>query len=82
MTPETLALDGTETFDLKGIAPWPAPVSTITWTIRRADGRVETLPLLCRLDTPFEAECFRHGGILPRVLRQHLSAVASGGRAG
>ena len=82
VTPETLALDGTETFDLKGIAPWPAPVSTITWTIRRADGRVETLPLLCRLDTPFEAECFRHGGILPRVLRQHLSAVASGGRAG
>jgi aconitate hydratase len=75
VTPETLGLDGTETFDLVGIAPAPAPVSTVTLTIHRNDGRTETVPLLCRLDTPFEAECFRHGGILPRVLRQHLTVM-------
>jgi aconitate hydratase len=73
VTPDTLGLDGSETFDLTGIAPSPEPVSSIACTIHRADGRAEELTLLCRLDTPFEAECFRHGGILPRVLRQNLS---------
>jgi aconitate hydratase len=73
-TPETLGLDGTETFDITGIAPMPASACRIPCTIRRADGRQEQLTLLCRLDTPFEVECFRHGGILPRVLRQSLAA--------
>ncbi|CAH0201507.1 aconitate hydratase AcnA [Roseomonas sp. CECT 9278] len=79
VTPGTLGLDGTETFDVTGIAPAPAPASSATLTIHRADGRSESLALLCRLDTAFEAECFRHGGILPRVLRQHL--VGLGQRA-
>jgi aconitate hydratase len=75
VTLEDLQLDGTETFDITGIEPAPAPRSRVACTIHRADGRSETLTLLCRLDTPFEAECFRHGGILPRVLRQHLASA-------
>ena len=27
------------------------------------------LPLLCRIDTPVEVDYYRHGGILPYVLR-------------
>jgi aconitate hydratase A / 2-methylisocitrate dehydratase len=41
--------------------------------ITRADGRVETVPVVCRIDTPIEIEYYRHGGILPFVLRQLLS---------
>ena len=76
VTAETLELDGTEQFDLQGIAPSPHSCATIRCVIRRKDGRNETLDLLCRLDTPFEAECFRQGGILPRVLRSTIDQAA------
>jgi aconitate hydratase len=38
--------------------------------VRRKDGREEQVPLTLRIDTPIEVEYFRHGGILPYVLRQ------------
>jgi aconitate hydratase len=72
---ETLGLDGSERFDLTGIAPSPAPRAPVRCAIHRADGSRTELELLCRLDTPYEAECFRHGGILPRVLRATLAAT-------
>jgi len=69
-----LNLDGSETFDLTGIAGGITPGMTITLTITRADGsRMET-PLLCRIDTAGEAEYYRHGGILPFVLRSLAAA--------
>jgi aconitate hydratase len=37
--------------------------------IQRADGTSETIKLVCRIDTLDEVEYFRHGGILPYVLR-------------
>ena len=36
----------------------------------RADGRVEDLRVICRIDTPIEIDYYQHGGILPYVLRQ------------
>ena len=42
--------------------------------IHRADGRVDTVNLLLRIDTSIEVEYYRHGGILPFVLRQLLAA--------
>jgi len=39
--------------------------------VHRRDGRVDEVPLTLRIDTPIEVEYFRHGGILPYVLR-HL----------
>jgi aconitate hydratase len=39
-------------------------------TIKRADGKVEKITLLCRIDTADELEYYRHGGILQYVLRQ------------
>jgi aconitate hydratase len=42
--------------------------------IHRADGRTDTVDLFCRIDTVDEVEYYRHGGILPYVLRQLLAA--------
>jgi len=66
----TLKLDGTETFDVVGLGPALKPQQDLTLRLTRADGRVETLPVTCRIDTPIEIDYYQHGGILPYVLRQ------------
>ena len=66
---ESLGLDGTEMFDITGISGGITPAMQMTLTITRADGSVASESLLCRIDTAGEAEYFRHGGILPYVLR-------------
>jgi aconitate hydratase len=50
------------------------PQQEIALTIRRKDGSSETVRLLSRIDTPIEVDYFRHGGILPFVLRELLAA--------
>jgi len=77
---KTLALDGSEVIDLTGLAGGLSPRMTVTATIRRTNGTVQDVPLLCRLDTLDEVEYFRHGGILHYVLRQ-LLAKGKAGRA-
>jgi aconitate hydratase len=69
---QTLHLDGTETYDVSGLGPDLQPQQQLTLRICRADGREVTVPVRCRLDTPIEVEYYRHGGILPYVLRQLL----------
>jgi aconitate hydratase len=44
--------------------------------IKRANGKTEQVPLTLRIDTPIEVDYFRHGGILPYVLRQIVNADA------
>ncbi len=75
ITRQTLKLDGTETFDLSGIAGGIKPRMTVTLTITRKDGSKQTVDLLCRIDTLDEVEYYRHGGILPYVLRGLLKAA-------
>ena len=65
-----LGLDGTELFDLPDLEKALAPRAETSMTIRRADGRVDRVALRVRIDTPIEVDYFRHGGILPYVLRQ------------
>ena len=72
---KTLKLDGTELIDLTGPAAGLKPRMTVTMTITRANGAKETVPLLCRIDTLDEVEYFKHGGILPYVLRSLLKAA-------
>jgi aconitate hydratase len=67
---ETMGLDGSESYDLVGADKPPVPRGQVTLVIRRKDGRRDAIPLTSRIDTPVEAEYFRHGGILPYVLRQ------------
>jgi aconitate hydratase len=67
---KSLALDGTEVFDLTGLEAGLRPRQEVTLTIHRADGRTESVPVVVRIDTPIEVDYYRHGGILPYVLRQ------------
>jgi aconitate hydratase len=68
-TRKTLGLTGEEVLDIAGLAGGLKPGMDMTVTLHRPDGRVETLPVTCRIDTLDEVEYFRHGGILPYVLR-------------
>lgn len=70
----TLNLNGAETFDLNGLSGGVQPRMTVTLVIHRADGAMETAPVLCRIDTLDEVEYYRNGGILHYVLRQLLAA--------
>jgi aconitate hydratase len=72
MDAASLRLDGTETFDLLGLESNLSPRQDARLVIRRSGGAVEEVPVRVRIDTPIEVEYFRHGGILPYVLRQIL----------
>jgi aconitate hydratase len=74
MNRQSLKLDGSERFDIAGIASGLKPRAELTCRIHRANGSVDTVPLLCRIDTVDELEYFRHGGILPYVLRSMMKA--------
>jgi aconitate hydratase len=67
---QTLKLDGTETFDLIGLGANPKPRQDVTLVVHRANGQTDNVPVTLRIDTPIEVEYYRHGGILPYVLRQ------------
>jgi aconitate hydratase len=71
----TLKLDGTETFSLTGFAANLAPRMEATLTIKRKSGAVDQVQVIVRIDTPIEVEYYKHGGILPFVLRQILGLV-------
>ena len=66
---KTLALDGTETFDIAGIASL-RPRQDVTVAFTRADGSTGSFQTRCRIDTEQELEYFFAGGILPYVLRK------------
>ncbi len=69
----TLGLDGSETYSFSGLEEI-MPGQTVLMTIKRATGATETVPLRLRIDTAIEVDYYKHGGILPYVLRQILSA--------
>ncbi|MBK5230085.1 MAG: aconitate hydratase [Thermoleophilia bacterium] len=74
-TAASLGLDGSETFDLPGAERVVAPRQQITLAIHRADGSTHETTVTARIDTPIEIEYFRHGGILPYVLRQLVAGA-------
>lgn len=76
-TGKSLGLDGTETFDLEGVADGIAPRQDVTLVIHRAAGTVDRVPLTLRIDTPIEVDYYVHGGILPYVLRQLISGASA-----
>ena len=71
-TPDSLGLDGTESFSI-GVDNEVKALSTIRVTATRADGTTVEFDTDCRLDTPVEVEYYRHGGILHYVLRDFLN---------
>ena len=72
----TLKLDGTETYSLRGLDDDIKPRQKVDLEIKRADGKVEIVPLVLRIDTPIEVDYYQHGGILPYVLRQIIRKAA------
>jgi aconitate hydratase len=68
-TAKSLGLTGHEVYDFEGLASI-APGQKIRVSARADDGTVKTFSALARIDTPNELEYYRHGGILPYVLRQ------------
>jgi aconitate hydratase len=75
VTAQTLALDGTEEFDLV-VAPALRPRQEATLVVRRRDGRRDEVRLALRIDTPIEAAYFSAGGILPYMVEQLLAGDA------
>jgi aconitate hydratase len=75
-TRQTLKLDGTEVFDITGLAGGITPRQDVAVTIHRADGSKTEITVMCRIDTLDEVEYYRHGGILQYVLRSILKSAA------
>ena len=77
VTATSLGLDGTETFDVTGITALNEGgiPSTVHVSAKGIDGRISEFEALVRIDTPGEADYFRHGGILQFVLRSMIDTV-------
>ncbi|MDP3785483.1 MAG: aconitase family protein, partial [Undibacterium sp.] len=71
---DSLGITGAESYDLKGIENDIKPQQEVTLVIHRTDGSTQEVKVLLRIDTPIEVDYYKHGGILPFVLRQLLSA--------
>jgi len=71
---QTLGITGEETFDVTGLENGIRPQQDVTLTIHRKDGSSQQVQVLLRIDTPIEVDYYKHGGILPFVLRQLLAA--------
>jgi aconitate hydratase len=67
---QSLGLKGDEQVTIRGLSGGLRPRQRLTAEIRSSDGKVQTVPLVCRIDTLDELEYFRSGGILQHVLRQ------------
>jgi aconitate hydratase len=74
---QSLGITGSETYDLKGIEGEITPQQQATLVIHHENGQTREVPVLLRIDTPIEVDYYKHGGILPFVLRQLLSAEAT-----
>ena len=68
---DSLGLDGTEIFSITGLTALNEGTTPRTVAVRaqRADGSAISFDAVVRIDTPGEADYFRHGGILQYVLR-------------
>ena len=71
---QSLGIVGDETFDIEGLEGEIKPQQDVTLVIKRANGETTRAQVLLRIDTPIEVDYYKHGGILPFVLRQLLAA--------
>ncbi|MCC7097436.1 MAG: Fe/S-dependent 2-methylisocitrate dehydratase AcnD [Thermomonas sp.] len=70
-TRKTLAIDGTETFSVRGT---PTPGGTLTLVVERKNGEQVDVPVTCRLDSDDDVTTYTAGGILPRFSQEFLAA--------
>jgi aconitate hydratase len=72
-TAQSLGLDGSEIFSIIGLSETIKPGQTVMLEIEGKDRQKRSVAVKVRIDTPIEIDYYRHGGILPFVLRQLLS---------
>jgi aconitate hydratase len=70
---QSLGLNGSETFSIAGLNDSIRPGQNLTLEIKRANGETQQVPVKLRIDTAIEIDYYRHGGILPFVLRELLA---------
>jgi aconitate hydratase len=70
---QSLGLDGSETFSISGLSDSVQPGQQVMLEIQRQNGQSQSVAVKLRIDTPIEVDYYKHGGILPFVLRQLLS---------
>jgi aconitate hydratase len=71
---QSLGITGEETYDIEGLGSDIKPQQELTLVIHGKDGSTQRVPVLLRIDTPIEVDYYKHGGILPFVLRSLLAA--------
>ncbi|HEX4653106.1 MAG TPA: aconitate hydratase [Candidatus Udaeobacter sp.] len=69
---QSLGIDGSEIFSITGLSDAITPGQDVTLEIERNGQEKRAVPVKLRIDTPIEVDYYRHGGILPFVLRQLL----------
>jgi aconitate hydratase A / 2-methylisocitrate dehydratase len=72
-TAQSLDLDGSEVFSIVGLSETIKPGQAVTLEIEGKGRKRHSVPVKVRIDTPIEIDYYRHGGILPFVLRQLLA---------
>jgi aconitate hydratase len=77
-TAQSLGLDGSERFSITGLSDSIKPGQQVTLEIEDKNGQKRSVPVKLRIDTSIEIDYYRHGGILPFVLRQLLSKQTAG----
>ena len=70
---QSLGLNGDETITIRGLSD-VKPRQKLVAEITGRDGKARKVPIVCRIDTAEEVGYFRHGGILPYVLRNLAAA--------
>ncbi|KVD78918.1 aconitate hydratase [Burkholderia sp. ABCPW 14] len=71
---QSLGITGDETYDIEGLGDDFKPQQDVALVIHRKNGETKRVPVLLRIDTPIEVDYYKHGGILPFVLRSLLAA--------
>jgi aconitate hydratase len=73
-TIDSLQLDGSEEVSISGLSNELQPGIVLDMEIKRVDGSSLKTQVKLRIDTAVEVEYYRHGGILPYVLRNIISS--------
>jgi aconitate hydratase len=75
MDRKSLGITGEELIDIVGLEKDITPRMELSLVIHRPNGKVDTVPVVCRIDTIDEVAYYRHGGILQYVLRGMAKAA-------
>jgi aconitate hydratase len=77
---QSLGITGDETIDVLGMGDI-RPMQDLEMRIRKPDGTERTVKVKSRIDTPIEVDYYKHGGILPYVLRELLGGAEAASKA-